>query len=254
MIDITKANLKTHTSSAPGRKIKYIVVHYTASASSKKGSAMSIAKNVFGNASARDASADFIVDDTTIVQYTDIDNRYCWHCGDKLNVSAPYKGICTNKNSIGIELCSNNKTGKATKYADDGNWYFTDATIKNGIDLVKYLMKKYGIPAANVIRHRDVTGKGCPGTNGWFGKDLSEWNAFKKSIIDSSASEVKSDGYIVEVTEKDTNLRDAPSMDGKVVEVLQPGARIRIVGYKGNWLQSNWNRYVHKSCVRTVNG
>ena len=37
-----------------------------------------------------------------------------------------------------------------------------EKTEANAIELVKYLMNKYNIPASNVIRHCDVTGKNCP--------------------------------------------------------------------------------------------
>jgi hypothetical protein len=69
-------------------------------------------------------------------------------------------------------------------YANDPNWYFTDAAVNKTLDLVKYLMKTYNIDADHVIRHFDVTGKYCPGIVGWNSAtgDESKWKAFKARI------------------------------------------------------------------------
>ena len=58
-----------------------------------------------------------------------------------------------NANTLNIELCDDHKncTVKAT-----------EATINNALALTRELMKKYNIPAGNVIRHYDVNGKSCP--------------------------------------------------------------------------------------------
>ena len=48
------------------------------------------------------------------------------------------------------------------------------------IELVKFLMKKYGIPASHVIRHWDVNGKVCP--EPWAGATNSCWSDFKNAI------------------------------------------------------------------------
>ncbi|MCC8101162.1 MAG: N-acetylmuramoyl-L-alanine amidase [Clostridiales bacterium] len=73
--------LGTHnTTASAGRSIKYIVIHYTAGVSSVKGKAANTAE--YFASTANQTSADFIVDDETIVQYNpDLENRYCWHCG-----------------------------------------------------------------------------------------------------------------------------------------------------------------------------
>lgn len=58
------------------------------------------------------------------------------------------------------------------------------ATIDSAVELTKYLMKLYGVPASRVIRHFDVNGKLCPGVYGWNSASGSEsaWNDFKKRI------------------------------------------------------------------------
>ena len=152
----------------------------TAAAGSAAGTA-----SYFGGTS-KQVSADFIVDDGGAVQYNgDIRNRYTWHCGGgKYNTKGgAYYGKATNRNTIGIEVCSTNDTGKMT-VANDSHWRFTDKVVSNLVELVKYLMAEYGIDAAHVIRHYDVNGKPCPGIIGW-NEDTgsaAKWAAFKASL------------------------------------------------------------------------
>lgn len=120
------------------------------------------------------------------VQYNgDIRNRYTWHCGGgKYNTKGgAYYGKATNRNTIGIEVCSTNDTSKMT-VANDSHWRFTDKVVSNLVELVKYLMAEYGIDAAHVIRHYDVNGKPCPGIIGW-NEDTgsaAKWAAFKARL------------------------------------------------------------------------
>ena len=77
-------------------------------------------------------------------------------------------GLCTNANSINIELCDTVRDGKAGASA---------ATIQNALTLTHKLMKKYNIDKAHVIRHFDVTGKPCPA----YWVDDKKW---KKEFLD----------------------------------------------------------------------
>ena len=189
-ISITKQTSYSNTSAYSNRPLKYIVIHYTAGTTSRTGVAYNTAV-MFSNPSIY-ASADFIVDDTTIVQFNpDLNNRYCWHCGDAKNYNkgGSYYGACQNYNSIGIEVCSSNKTGQMTA-ANDSNYYFTEAVVNKALELTQYLMKTYNIPASNVIRHYDVTGKYCPGIRGWNedSGDASAWKSFKSRLANSTVS------------------------------------------------------------------
>ena len=183
-ISITKKTSTHNTTAAAGRAIRYIVVHYTAGVTSKPGSAAGTA-SYFGGTS-KQVSADFIVDDGGAVQYNgDIRNRYTWHCGGgKYNTKGgAYYGKATNRNTIGIEVCSTNDTGKMT-VANDSHWSFTDKVVSNLVELVKCLMAEYGIDATHVIRHYDVNGKPCPGIIGW-NEDTgsaAKWAAFKARL------------------------------------------------------------------------
>ena len=57
-----------------------------------------------------------------------------------------------NRNSLGVEMCSDIVGGKYT---------ITPQTVDRAVELVKYLMAKYGIDVDHVVRHYDVTGKDC---------------------------------------------------------------------------------------------
>lgn len=180
---------------ATPRGILYIVIHYTAGVTSKKGSARNTAayfasKNAGG-------TADFIVDDAEIVQYNpDPSKHACWAVGGSKynNKGGKLYGVATNKNCISIEICSNNKLRKITT-PNDCNWYFTEKALANAKKLTKYLMAKYDIPASRVIRHYDVTGKLCPGIRGWNADSGNEdaWRDFKDDIEEVTAPKKKSD-------------------------------------------------------------
>lgn len=157
-------------------KIKYIVIHYT-------GSEGTAANNVsYFNGGNRGASAHYFVDRTgAVYEYCDPKQYYAWHCGGAIESSHhPYHGKCTNRNSIGIEICTHNN-GKT--------WEFTEKAVSAAVELTKDLMKQFGVPASNVIRHYDVTGKSCPRVPGWgaVGGD-AEWKKFKASLTGVSVT------------------------------------------------------------------
>lgn len=94
-------------------------------------------------------------------------------------------GKCTNKNSIGIEICSNSTTKKVGK-ANDDTWFFTEKELNLAVELVNELMKEYDIDYDHVIRHYDVTGKLCPGIVGWNedSGNVDYWCLFKGKLSD----------------------------------------------------------------------
>lgn len=161
-LNIRQRTSTANTSVKYNRPIEYLVVHYTAGGTSRSGTAWNTAYMFAHNT--RPASADFIVDDTDIVQYNgDIKNRYTYAVGGKLQGNpggGKFYGKCKNYNSISIEICSSNRTGNM-KYPNTKDWYFTDAALNNAIKLAQYLMEKYNIPANHLIRHYDVNQKLC---------------------------------------------------------------------------------------------
>ena len=151
-------------------KVKYIVIHYTGSEGTAAGNI-----NYFNNGN-RGASAHYFVDRSgEIREYCDPLMYYAWHCGGSLESSHhPLHNICSNRNSIGIEICTHNNGGR---------WEFTAAAVNAAIALTKYLMAKFGISADHVCRHYDVTGKACPRVPGWGAVGGSaEWDKFKAAI------------------------------------------------------------------------
>ena len=188
--------LKVHITKSVNRPINYIAIHYTAGGRSKGGYALNV-KKVFEQ---RKASADFCVDDETMVQFNpDLKNYYTWSVGDKKypnSKGASLYGKATNRNTISIEMCSNLKNGYAVTYANHDGWYLTQETINNCIKLTKILMKKFNIPIERVVRHYDISGKLCPGVIGWNDEliyinngistksfnNSSEWLKFKEAL------------------------------------------------------------------------
>ena len=247
MIAITKKTSTNKTTASSGRKIAYIVIHYTAGVSSKKGSALNTAS--YFATSDRDASADFVVDDATIVQYNpDPKNRYTWAVGGSKQNTKGGKlyGVAKNSNTVSIEICSNNSSGKMTS-ANDSRYYFTDAALKNAIDLTKYLMSSYGLDADHVIRHYDVTGKLCPGIGGWNAESGSEakWAWFKAQLTpaEKPSGNMSYVGKgIGEATALDTmEVRDKASTTGKSLGRVAKGKKVEVLEVtRDGWYKVVW--------------
>lgn len=173
------ANKKNYGSSRKISSIKYIVIHYTAN----DGDSDEANGNFFHNKIVK-ASAHYFVDSDSITQSVP-DDYVAWSVGGskysncKSTGGGKFYGKCTNSNSISIELCDDKKNGTI---------YPSAATITNAIELTKDLMKKYGIPVENVIRHFDVTGKSCPAY--WCGTDARDkkWKTeFRDKLFGSTS-------------------------------------------------------------------
>ena len=198
---ITKMISKYNHESRNGQTVKYIVMHYT-------GNQTDTAKanaNYFATGD-RGASAHYFVDSNSIYQSVE-DQCAAWHCGKNYGSNNLY-GKCTNKNSIGIEMCSSKGT-------------ITTATVNQAVLLVKYLMERYNVSADHVVRHYDVCSKSCPGWSGWLPPDESKWIHFK-SLLNAVAESPdpapqeapKSDvPFICKVKIKTLNIRTGPGTD-----------------------------------------
>lgn len=146
--------------------IKYLVYHYT----SNDGDSDENNGKYFHNNVVK-ASAHYFVDDDSVTQSVP-DNYIAYSVGGRCQSSHhPLYKVCTNSNSISIEMCDCNKNGVVE---------ITDKTIENAIELGRVLMKKYNISIDRVIRHYDVNGKACPNCNGLLNDDV--WNAFKSRL------------------------------------------------------------------------
>ena len=189
-MDIIKKTSTVHTGYLKNRSIQYIVLHYTAGTSSAKGVARNIAA-MFANPNNRPASADFIVDDGEIVQYNpNIKDRYTYAVGGKpysvryTPLACTFYGKCKNHNSISIEMCSS-KENKKSLQATDTDWSLSASVVDRAVELTKYLMKTYNIPADRVIMHHHVTGKLCPQPWCINPRRLDGWNKFKERLTDN---------------------------------------------------------------------
>lgn len=73
-----------------------------------------------------------------------------------------------NKDTISIECCHPDETGK-----------FTDKTYASVVQLTAFLCSKYGLTEKDVIRHYDVTGKNCPK---YYVENEEAWELFKADV------------------------------------------------------------------------
>lgn len=89
----------------------------------------------------RQASWHIQVDDHQAIQSIPF-NEIAWAAGDGRNGPG-------NRKSIHIEMCVNS----------DGDYL---KTVQNTIEVVRYLMPKFGIPVSNVVQHNHWSGKNCP--------------------------------------------------------------------------------------------
>lgn len=151
--------------------IKYLVYHYTGNdGDHDEGNG-----NYFHNNIVK-ASAHYFVDDDSVTQSV-YDDYVAYSVGGKCqSAHHPLYKICTNSNSISIEMCDTTK---------DGTVAISEATINNAIELGKVLMQKYNIPLDRVIRHYDVNGKLCPNCNDLLNDKT--WNAFKSRLNGATA-------------------------------------------------------------------
>ena len=218
-------NLTTvnYTKGNSGRK--YIVIHYTGNRDDRALSNSNYFKSVN-----RGASVHYFVDRTSVYQVVSDDDT-AWAVGKNYGSNNLF-GKCTNKNSISIEMCSN--SGK-----------IHDDTYKNTVELTKKLMKKYNIPASNVVRHFDVCSKNCPGWKGWVGSDTSIWKRFKKDISSTTTSSTTSKTeskptttkteFKVKVIVDDLNIRKSASADSKKVGCITNKGTYTITKTSGSW-------------------
>lgn len=151
-------------------RIKYIVIHYTGGFGTAEENC-----RYFAGADRKASAHYFINYDGEIWQSVE-EKNIAWHCGAKTYKHAE----CRNKNSLGIEMCARKKNRDSLE-AKDEDWYFEDATVEAAVELTRYLMKKYDVPAANVLRHYDVTGKICPAPY-YHNTTKHTWEEFQKAI------------------------------------------------------------------------
>ena len=205
--------------------IKYIVIHYT-------GVSNDTAKNecnFFKNGNTRSAGAHFFCDRSGQVYQSIPLNRTAWSVGGfytQANGAGYYYNVCTNFNSVSIELCD-----LLTK---DPSSSQTEATKK----LVKYIQSQCP-NAKTIIRHWDVNGKLCPARMA--GKDNAKWTSFKKAITKGGSTPTPTPeptpttAYKVKVNTLDLNVRKGPGVNYDIVTVIHRNEVYTIVDTKDGW-------------------
>lgn len=192
MVKINRKLTKVNYTPLTNKRNMWIVIHYVGAVSSAKANA-----DYFYSVN-RKASANYFVDENEIWQVVD-DMNGAWHVG-----AYKYYNSCRNNNSIGIEMCC--------KF--NGKWYFEEETIKNTIELTRYLMKKYNIPIERVCRHYDVTLKICPEP---FVRDENAWREFLKKIQEDGPMEEKE----LTIQEKCEVIKQYYNLDDNTIRYFQ---------------------------------
>ncbi len=225
------ANKANYGSVRNTSKIKYIVIHYTGNDGDTDESNGKYFKN-----NVVKASAHYFVDDDSITRSVP-ENCVAWSVGGSKYASCSTTGggkfynKCTNNNSISIEICDDVKNGKV---------YPSAKTIQNALDLTEMLMKKYSVPAENVIRHFDVTGKLCPAY--WCGtadKDKLWKSEFWNKLGVETPAKVETPAefkpYTIQITCSWLNVRDGAGTQYKVNAAIRDKKKYTIVEEKNGW-------------------
>lgn len=147
--------------------VKYIVEHDTGVLGQTAKNNADYFENTY-----RGASAHYFVDKTYIYEVVAAGKK-AWHVGDDKDDS---DGI-NNGNTVGIELCAEK----------DGT--FHPNTIANAAWLTQKLMKDYKVPAKNVVRHYDASGKNCPQRMNVDGK-WTLWYKYHKQLTGATSVSV----------------------------------------------------------------
>ena len=167
--------------------IRYLVIHFTAN----DGDTAKNNADYFARAEIS-TSAHYFVDENEVWQSVR-DADIAWHCGTRGVYFHPY---CRNANSLGVELCSRKRGEK---------YYFTPETVKNAQQFVRSLMKRYGIPTENVVRHYDVTHKNCPAP---FVEDVGAWQRFKAGLMEQAKEDNMTEKQVKQLIKQSKTVFD----------------------------------------------
>lgn len=206
-----------------GTDPKYIVIHDTDNRD--PGADVYMTQKYF-NTTTREASAHYAVQDDAIVQMVE-DTDTAWHAGDR------YNPVIQNSNSIGIEINVHPES--------DFN-----VAMDNAMELTKHLMEKYDIPADNVVRHYDVTGKTCPRM--MIEDDPTLWTKFKAGIGDEKAIKQLAEDAKEELSNsrlitKTVDLQDEPSWIYTTLTELKAGTMVEFVKEEDSWVNVRSGNY-----------
>lgn len=189
-----------------GANVEYLVIHYTAGdGDTAEDNGLYFSRTHVG------ASAHWFVDEHEAVASVP-ETEAAWHCGAKTYVH-PH---CRNANSIGVELCSR-KT--------DGIYSFAPQTVKNAAQLVRQLMKTYDIPVERVLRHSDVTRKGCPAPF----LEQAVWQSFLEELMEERYDDIKAVPTWGQPTVKKLMDRNLLQGDGTSLDLSRDMLRLLVI-------------------------
>ena len=161
--EFVQCDSRNYTHGRGGHAVDHIVVHYTGTDASAHNNLLYFSRN------AARASAHYFVDMDGTLRQSVPESDTAWHAGK----------FAMNQRSVGIECVSAGED-------------FTEEQVATLAALVQDLMARYGIPAANVIRHYDVTGKECPAPY----VDQGKWDVLHDRIANGSAAPAQGDEWV----------------------------------------------------------
>ena len=180
---------------------EFIIVHNTANDASAKNEVLYMIEN--------DSSTGFhfAVDDKDIIQGIPLD-RNSFNAGDGLKGKGNRKGIA-------IEICYSKSGGERFNKAED-----------NAVELIRYLLNKYGWDKSHVTKHQDYSGKNCPHRTLELG-----WQRFLDKI------DVKNDNnqFLIKVTADLLNYRSGAGTAYEIKGQIKRGEVYTIVEEKNGW-------------------
>lgn len=150
--------------SRPGKetgKIEGIVIHYTANPGSSAKANRDYFESLKDTHKTKTSSNFIIGIDGEIIQ-----------CVPTWEIA--YASNERNKDTVSIECCHPDESGK-----------FTKETYRSLIQLTAWLCMKFDLDEKDVIRHFDVTGKICPK---FFVEDEKSWEGFKEDVRNALAN------------------------------------------------------------------
>ena len=153
--EFVQCDSRNYTRGRGGHAVDHAVVHYTGTDASAHNNLVYFSRN------AARASAHYFVDRDGTLRQSVSEADTAWHAGK----------FAMNQRSVGIECVSAGED-------------FSEEQVATLAALTQALMAKYGIPAANVIRHYDVTGKECPAPY----LDPDKWRALHDRITEGSTA------------------------------------------------------------------
>ncbi len=140
----------------PLKKVKSVVVHYTANPGTSAESNRNYFESLKNNQTTSVSSHFVIGLDGEIIQCIPLDE-------------ISYASNQRNIDTISIECCHPDETGK-----------FTKETYLSLVRLVAWICCEYNLDKKDIIRHYDVSGKKCPL---YFVEHEDEWNMFQDDVM-----------------------------------------------------------------------